>query len=104
MEVCGYVELQKTFSDEEETSTITIKYIVVIAPSLYNMLLRQPSLNKLGAIVSTIPLKMKFPSPTIKVITKKIDQRVARKCYENNLRIHRGTNAITTFMGAQTWR
>jgi len=62
VEVRGYVNLRTTFSDEHAAKTIIIKYIVVNAPSSYNMLLGRPSLNMLGAVVSTTHLKMKFPA------------------------------------------
>jgi len=39
VEIRGYVELRMTFSDEEATSTITIKYIVVNSHLSYNLLL-----------------------------------------------------------------
>jgi len=50
-----------TFSDESTTRTITIKYIVVNASFAYNLLLGQPSLNRLGAVASTAHMKMKLP-------------------------------------------
>ena len=62
VEVRGYVELRTTFSDENIAKTITVKYIVINTSSAYNLLLRQPSLNRLGAIVSTTHMKMKLPS------------------------------------------
>lgn len=37
---------------------------------------------------------MKLLSPTGKVITLKVDQHAARKCYENNLKIRQGTYTI----------
>jgi len=94
VEVRGYVNLRTTFADEHAAKTIVIKYIVVKAPSSYNMLLGRPSLNKLGAVVSTVHLKMKFPAEG-KVVTMKVDQEIARKCYEKSLRIRRDTYNIT---------
>ena len=60
VELCKYVELHTTFSYGEATNTITIKYIVVNAPSSYNLLLGRPSMNKLGAVVSTSHTKLKL--------------------------------------------
>jgi len=99
VEVRGYVNLRTTFSDEHAAKTIVVKYIVVNAPSSYNMLLGRPSLNKLGAVVSTTHLKMKFPAEG-KVVTMKVDQEVARKCYEKSLRTRRDTYNLTQIPGS----
>jgi len=69
VEVKGYVDLRTTFKDKEDAKTVFIRYIVVNTPSSYNLLLGRPSLNKLRAVISTIHLKMKFPSEEGKVLT-----------------------------------
>ncbi|XP_027902747.1 uncharacterized protein LOC114162932 [Vigna unguiculata] len=89
VEVKGYVDLRTTFRDKEDAKTIFIRYIGFNAPSSYNLLLGRPSLNKLGAVVSTVHLKMKFPSDDGKVLTLSVNQEVARKCYEDSLRLRR---------------
>ncbi|XP_027910365.1 uncharacterized protein LOC114169424 [Vigna unguiculata] len=89
VEVKGYVDLRTTFRDKEDAKTIFIRYIVVNAPSSYNLLLGRPSLNKLGAVVLTVHLKMKFPFDDGKVLTLSVNQEVARKCYEDSLRSRR---------------
>jgi len=94
VEVRGYVDLRTTFTDDQAAKTIVIRYIVVNAPSSYNLLLRRPSLNKLGVVVSMVHIKMKFPAENGDVITTKVDQEVARKCYENNLRTCKRTYNI----------
>jgi len=48
-------------------------------------------------VVSTSPLKIKFSSREREIVTLKGDQKMARKCYENSLKIHRGTYIIATF-------
>ena len=93
VEVRGHVDLRTTFSDKNAAKTITIRYIVVNAPSAYNLLLGRPSLNKLRAVVSTTHLKMKFAVGD-KVVTMRVDQEVARKCYENSLRTRRGMYSL----------
>jgi len=90
VEVKGYVDLRTTFRDKEDAKTIFIRYIVVNAPSSYNLLLGRPSINKLGAMISTVHLKMKFPTDDGKVLlTLSVNQEVARKCYEDSLRSKR---------------
>lgn len=93
-EVKGYVDLRTTFSDEQAAKMIVIRYMVVNAPSSYNVLLGRSSLNKLGEMVSTVHLNLKFPTEG-KVITVRVDQEVARKCFKNSLRTRRSTYSIT---------
>ena len=95
VEVRGYVELRITFSYENPATTITIKYIVVNISSAYYLLLGRPSLNRLGAVASTTHMKMKLPSSEGGIITIKVDQKMARKCYESNLKNHMGIYAVT---------
>jgi len=58
----GYIDLATTFGRESATRKIKIRYLVVDACTSYNALLGRSSLNKLGAIVSTPHLAMKFPT------------------------------------------
>ena len=99
VEVQGYIELRTTFSNGTLARTITIRYIVVNASSTYNLLLRRPSLKRLGVIASTTHMKMKLPSLEGGLITIKFDQKMARKCYESCLKNRRGTYAITVQAG-----
>ena len=91
----GYIDLRTTFSDEEATKTIVIRYVVVNTPSAYNQLLGRPSLNMLGAVSSTKHMKMKLPSLEGKVITIKSNQKAARKCYDSSLKNIRSFNFVT---------
>ncbi|XP_020233796.1 uncharacterized protein LOC109813916 [Cajanus cajan] len=84
----GYIKLFTRFCfDEQESREIQVKYIVVDANTSYNILLDRPSLNMLGAIVSTPHLAMKFPSDKGKIITIHADQKAARECYFASLRV-----------------
>ncbi|XP_020201791.1 uncharacterized protein LOC109787663 [Cajanus cajan] len=69
--------------------TVIIRYLVVSAQSSYNILIGRPTLNKLGAIVSTSHLKVKYPLPNGDVGVLKVDQEVARKCYKDSLKARR---------------
>jgi len=61
------------------------------------MLLGRPFLNRLGAMVSTRHMKKKLPTlGGGGVIVIKPHQKVARKCYENNLKSKRGVRTIIT--------
>ena len=70
----GYVDLYTTFGEGQLTKTISIRYLVLDANTSYNMLLGRPSLNALGAIVSTPHLAMKFPSLAGDIVTIYVDQ------------------------------
>ena len=96
MEVRGYIELRTTFTDEAGSRTEKIKYLVVNAPSAYNILLGRPTLNRIGAVPSTRHMKVKLPSMDGVVITIKSDQKEAKKCYENSLKNKRSVSYITT--------
>ena len=61
--------------------------MVINANTSYNILLGRLSLNKLGAIVSTPHLAMKFLSLSGDILTIHVDQKVARECYAKSLRV-----------------
>ena len=96
IEVRGHIELRTTFTDGTSSRTTSIRYLVVNAPSAYNILLGRPALNRLGAVPSTRHMRMKLPSLEGAVITIKSDQREAKKCYENNLKTKRGVFSVST--------
>lgn len=83
----GYVELLTTFEEAPLAWTITMKYLVINAKASYSMLIGCPSLNMLGAIVSTPHLTFKFPSVSGEIVSVRADQKVARRCYLDSLRV-----------------
>ena len=60
--------------------TTTARFLVVDAPSTYNMLLGRPSLKVIKAIPSAYHMMIKFPT-TSRVGMVRGDQRMARECY-----------------------
>jgi len=82
----GYIDLHTVFWDGTQTKTIPIRFLIVDAPTSYNILLGRPSLNTLGAVVFTPHLAMKFPAPSGDILTIHYDQRLARECYMASLR------------------
>jgi hypothetical protein len=56
-----YVELACAFGDGPTRRSVPVKFLVVDCPSTYNPILGRPTLNALGATVSTLHLAMKFP-------------------------------------------
>jgi len=81
----GYIDLHTVFREGTPTKTIPIRFLIVDAPTSYNILLGRPSLNTLGTVVSTPHLAMKFPSPSGDILTIYYDQRLARECYMASL-------------------
>ena len=96
VEVCGHLELRTTFTDGVAFCTENIRYLVVNAPSAYNILLGRPALNRFRAMASTRHMKMKLLDLGGTVITIKSDQKKAKRCYENSLKTKRGVFTVTT--------
>jgi len=96
VEVRGYIELRTTFTDGTVARTEKIKYLVVNAPSAYNILLGRPTLNRLGVVPLTRHMKLKLPSMERVVITIRSDQKEARRCYENSLKQQRSVCHVTS--------
>ena len=86
MNTKGYVDLFTKFETGMVTRMVKIRYLIVDAHTSYNILLGTPSLNALGAVVSTCHLAMKFLSALGDIITVHVDQPIARRCYANSLR------------------
>jgi len=96
VEVRGYIELRTTFTDGLASRTEKIRYLVVNAPSAYNILLGRPTLNRTGVVPSTRHMKVKLPSMEGLIITICSDQKEAKKCYENILKNKRYVCHVTT--------
>ncbi|XP_057444763.1 uncharacterized protein LOC130737008 [Lotus japonicus] len=94
--VRGYVELNTVFGEGKNEKAFSIKFLVVQCTSPYNVLIGRPSLNKLGAIISTRHLTVKYPLDKGGVGTLKADQVVARKCYSDSFKQygHMGKRAV----------
>ena len=81
----GSIQLVLTLGEPPCQATATARFLVVDAPSAYNMLLGRPSLNAIKAIPSAYHLMIKFP--TIHGVGMvRGDQRVARECYTASMK------------------
>jgi len=96
VEVRGHLKLRTTFTYGVASRTKNIRYLVVNAPSAYNILLGRPMLNRLRAVALTRHMKMKLPDLGGKVITIKSNQKEVKRCYENSLKTKRGVFLVTT--------
>ncbi|RDX87566.1 hypothetical protein CR513_30943, partial [Mucuna pruriens] len=87
VDTSGYIDLLMTFNDSSTLCTISVQYLIVATDTSYNVLIGQPALNALDTIVSTCHLVMKFPSSNGQVVTIKANQKMARQCYVDSLRV-----------------
>ena len=58
----GSIQLVLTLGDTPCQATTAVRFLIVDAPSAYNMLLGRPSLNPIRAIPSTYHMMIKFPT------------------------------------------
>ena len=81
----GSIQLVLTLGEPPCQATTTARFLIVDAPSAYNMLLSRPFLNAIKAVPSAYHMIIKFP--TIHgVRTVRGDQRVARECYTTSMK------------------
>ena len=81
----GSIQLVLTLGDPPCQATTTVRFLIVDAPSAYNMLLGRPSLNAIKVIPSTYHMMIKFPTIS-GVGMVQGDQRVARECYSASMK------------------
>ena len=81
----GSIQLVLTLGEPPCQETTTARFLIVDAPSAYNMLLGRPSLNAIRAIPSAYHMVIKFPTVN-GVGTVRGDQRVARECYTASMK------------------
>ena len=81
----GSVQLVLTLGDPPCQATTTVRFLIVDAPSAYNMLLGRPSLNAIRAVPSAYHLVIKFPTGN-GVGMVRGNQRIARECYSMSMK------------------
>ena len=81
----GSIQLVLTMGDPPFQATTTARFLIVDAPSAYNMLLGRPSLNAIKAIPSAYHMMIKFPTVS-GVGMVRGDQQVARECYSSSMK------------------
>ena len=81
----GSIKLVLILGDPPFQAMATVRFLIVDAPSAYNVLLGIPSLNAIKAIPSAYHLVVKFPT-TNGVGMVQGDQRVARECYSASMK------------------
>ena len=81
----GSIQLVLTLGDPTCQATTTVRFLIVDAPSAYNVLLGRLSLNAIKAIPSAYHMVIKFPT-TNGVGMVRGDQRVAKECYSASMK------------------
>ena len=81
----GSIQLVLTLGDPLCQAMTTVRFLIVDAPSAYNILLGRPSLNAIRAIPSAYHMVIKFPT-TNGVGMVRGDQRIAREYYSASMK------------------
>ena len=81
----GSIQFVLTLGEPPCQATTTARFLIVDAPSAYNMLLGRPSLNAIKAIPSAYHMMIKFPTVN-GVGMVRGDQRVAREFYTASMK------------------
>ena len=81
----GSIQLVLTLGDPPFQSTTTVRFLIVDAPSTYNMLLGRPSLNTIRVVPSTYHMVIKFLTAN-GVGMVRGNQRVTRECYSVSMK------------------
>ena len=81
----GSIQMVLTLGDSPFQATTAVRFLIVDAPSAYNILLGRPSLNVVRAIPSAYHMVIKFPT-TNGVGMVRGDQRMARECYSASMK------------------
>lgn len=84
--VKGYITLRITFGEQDQAKEIKVKYLVIDAPSLYNVIIWRPTFNQMGATLSTLYLCIKYPLLDGRVGFIQGDQEIAKRFYAESLK------------------
>ena len=79
------IQLVLTLGDPPCQATTAVRFLIVDAPSNYNILLGRPSLNAIRAIPSAYHMVIKFPTVN-GVGMVRGDQHIARECYSASMK------------------
>ena len=81
----GSIQLVLTLVDPPCQATTTIRFLIVDAPSTYNILLGRPSLNTIRAIPFAYHMVIKFPTANgVRMVRG--NQRIASECYSASMK------------------
>ena len=81
----GSIQLVLTLGDPPCQATTMVRFLIMDAPSAFNILFGRPSLNAIRAISSAYNMVIKFPTANEVGIVRG-DQRIARECYSESMK------------------
>ena len=81
----GSIQLVLTLGDPPCHATTTVRFIIMDAPSAYNILLGRPSLKAMRAIPSAYHMVIKFPTANGVGMVRE-DQRITREFYSVSMK------------------
>ena len=81
----GSVQLVLTLGDPPCQATTTVRFLIVDASSVYNMLLGRPFLNAIRVVPSAYHMVIKFPIAN-GVGMGRGNQRIAKECYSASMK------------------
>jgi len=70
-----------TFDEGEAKKTITVPFVVIECPSLYNCIIGRTRLSQLGAACSTAHLKLKYHTKDGIIASLNGDIEAAKRCF-----------------------
>ena len=88
-----YVKIKVTLFGRGGNRLVEVKFLVVDCPLAYNAILGRPTLNALGAVVSTLHMAMKFPSDRDDIVTVRGKGLESQLYYLESLKITKTTPA-----------
>ncbi|XP_057452444.1 uncharacterized protein LOC130744271 [Lotus japonicus] len=86
--VRGYIDLDTIFGVDENAKLLRVRYLVLQVVASYNVIIGRNTLNRLCAVISTAHLAVKYMLMCGRVGKIVVDQRRARKCYNNCLSLN----------------
>ena len=90
----GSVQLVLTLGDPPCQATTTVRFLIVDAPSAYNMFLGRPFLNAIRVVPSAYHMVIKFPTAkSVRMVRG--NQRIARECYSASMKRNMVDNIYT---------
>ena len=81
----GSILLVLTLGDPPWQATTTVRFLIVDAPSTYNVLSGRPSRNAIKAIPFAYQMVIKFPTANLVGMVRG-DQRVSSECYSASIK------------------
>lgn len=79
--------MMTTFGNGENAKSVMVRYLVINVASPYDVIVGRPSFNDLEAVLSTLYLTLKYPLKDGRVGIIKGDQRIARICYKDSMKL-----------------